>query len=210
EVEITCEPSGFSADHFGALVTTSNLLQSNTGGSLGLAVSQLLLLQMQAAVELVPRRGGGHEVWIRMPLSRVAGAEGELRVLELPVPTALSNGEQVAAVAVEPVEAAVGMVELLVNLNVAVVSVQETERIDALMRDGALGLLVLSSPFEGRNGREILNHLRLPPATKVMLLTAAAEIPGRMGWLRDRNCVQVASDAVRDTLHAALRTLLAG
>ena len=31
-----------------------------------------------------------------------------------------------------------------------------------------------------------------------------------MGWLRDRNCVQVAADADRDTLHAALRTVLAG
>ncbi len=209
EVEIACEPSGFSADHFGALVTTHDLLQSNVGASLGLAVSQQLLTQMQAAVELVPRRTGGHEVWIRMPLNRVAGEEGELRVLELPIPPALLNGEQVAVVAVEPVEAAVGLVELLVNLGVPVVSVQEIERIDALIRDDTLGLLVISSPFEGRNGREILNHLGLSPETNVMLLTSADEVPGRMGWLRDRNCVQVASDADRDTLHAALRTMLA-
>ncbi len=210
EIEIACEPSGFSADHFGALVTTTDLLQSNAGGSLGLAVSQQLLRQMQAAVELVPRRSGGHEIWIRLPLNRVAGAEGELRVLEPPIPPALLNGEQVAVVAVEPLRSAVGMVELLVDLGVPVVSVQDIERIDALMRDNALGTLVLSSPFEGKKGREILNHLGLPPETNVLLLTAAAEVPGKMGWLRDRNCVQVAADADRDTLHAALRTMLAG
>ena len=210
EIEIACEPSGFSADHFGALVTTTDLLRSNLGGSLGLAVSQQLLLQMKAAVELVPRRAGGHEVWIRMPLNRVAGAEGELRVLELPIPPALLSGEQVAVVAVEPVATAVGLVELLVDLGVPVVSVQEVERIDALMRDDALGLLVLSSPFDGESGRDILTHVGLPPETNVMLLTSADEVPGRMGWLRDRNCVQVALDADRDTLHAALRTVLAG
>ncbi len=210
EMEIACEPSGFSADHFGALVTTTELLHSNMGGSLGLAVSQQLLMQMKAAVELVPRRTGGHEVWIRMPLNRVAGAEGELRVVELPIPPALLNGEQVAVVAVEPVATAVGLVELLVDLGVPVVSVQSVERIDALMREGALGLLVLSNPFEDLSGREILSHLGLAPETNVMLLTEAAEVPGRMGWLLDRNCVQVALDADRDTLHAALRTVLAG
>ncbi|MGH8026756.1 MAG: sensor histidine kinase [Pseudoxanthomonas sp.] len=210
EIEIACEPSGFSADHFGALVTTTDLLQSNAGGSLGLAVSQQLLQQMRAAMELVPRRSGGHEVWIRLPLNRMAGAEGELRVLEPPLPPALLNGEQVAVVAVEPAQRAAGLVELLVDLRVPVVSVQDIGRIEALMRDNVLGTLVLSSPFEDRNGREILNQLGLPAETNVMLLTSADEVPGRMGWLRDRNCVQVVSDADRDTLHAALRTVLAG
>lgn len=209
EMEIACEPSGFSADHFGALITT-DLLQSNAGGNLGLAVSQQLLSQMQAAVELVPRRSGGHEVWIRLPLNRVAGAEGELRVQEPPIPPALLNGERVAVVAVEPTHSAVGVVELLVDLGVPAVSVQDIERIEALLRDDMLGALVLSSPFEGVHGREVLNRLGLPPETSVLMLTAPAELPGKMGWLRDRNCVQVASDADRDTLHVALRALLAG
>jgi hypothetical protein len=78
------------------------------------------------------------------------------------------------------------------------------------VREGALGLLVLSNPFEHMSGRDILNHLGLAAETNVMLLTEAAEVPGRMGWLLDRNCVQVALDADRDTLHAALRTVLAG
>jgi signal transduction histidine kinase len=210
EMEIACEPSGFSADHFGALITTDDLLRSNAGGSLGLAVSQQLLLQMRAAVELVPRRSGGHEVWIRLPLNRIAGAEGELRMLEPPIPPALLDGEQVAVVAVEPAHSAAGLVELLVDLGVPVVSVQDIGRIEALLRDGTLGTLVLSSPFEGVHGREILNRLGLPLETDVLLLIAPAELPGKMGWLRDRNCVQVAADADRDTLHAALRAMLGG
>lgn len=210
EMEIACEPSGFSADHFGALITTAELLRSNAGGSLGLAVSQQLLQQMRAAVELVPRRSGGHEVWIRVPLDRVAGADGELRMLEPLLPPALDDIEQVAVVAVEPAQRAASVVELLVDLGMPVVAVQDIERIRALALDGALGTLVLSSPFEGSNGREILNRLGLRAETNIMLLASADELPGRMGWLRDRNCVQVASDADRDTLHAALRTVLAG
>lgn len=82
EIEIGCEPSGFSAGHFGALITSNELLQSNIDGSLGLAVSQQLLLQMRAAVELVPRCTGGYEVWIRMPLDHGAGVGDELHVRE--------------------------------------------------------------------------------------------------------------------------------
>ena len=210
EIEIACEPSGFGADHFGPLVTTADLLRSNASGSLGLAVSQQLLLQMRATVELVSRRGGGHEVWIRLPLDRVASAEGELRVLDSPLSSALLNGEKVAVVAVEPAQRANSLAELLVGMGVPVVPVQDIGRVEVLLRDGALGALVLSSPFEGRNGREILNRLGLPAQIGVMLLTSADEVPGRTGWLRDRNCVQVACDADRDTLHAALHTVLAG
>lgn len=210
EIEIASEPSGFGADHFGPLITTTDLLQSNARGSLGLAVSQQLLQQMRAKVELVSRRGGGHEVWIRLPLDRAASAEGELRVLESSPASALSNGKKVAVVAVEPAQRATEMVELLVDLGASAVSVQDIGRIEALMRDGTLGALLLSSPFEGSSGREILNRLQLPAETSVMLLTPADDVHGRTGWLRDRNCVQVASNADRDTLHAALRTVLAG
>ena len=210
EVEIAHEPSGFSADHFGALVTTTDLLQSNAGGSLSLAVSQQLLLQMQAVVELVPRRSGGHEVWIRIPLSHVPGREDELRGPELPRPPALLKSEHIAVVAVEPVPRAAVLVELLADLGVPAVPVQEIERIAALMRDNALGALILSSSFEGKSWREVLIRLEMPPETKVLLLTAAAELPGKKDWLRNRNCVQVAADADHDTLHAALRTMLAG
>ena len=210
EIEIACEPSGFEADHFGPLVTTTDLLQSNAGGSLGLAVSQQLLQQMQATVELVSRREGGHEVWIRLPLNRVAGAEGGLHVQESSLPPAMLNGGKVAVVAVEPPQRAASVTELLADLGVPAVSVQDIERIGALMRDDALGALVLSSPFGESNGREILHRLQLPADTNVMLLTSAEEVPGRTGWLRDRNCVQVAADADRDTLRAALCTMLAG
>ena len=210
EIEIACEPSGFSAEHFGALVTTDHLLLSNAGGSLGLAVSQQMLRQMLAAVELVPRRAGGHELWIRMPLNRIAGDEGVLQVLERPIPPALLGSDQVAVVAVEPVSAAVKMVELLVDLGVPVVAVQEAGRIAALMREDALGALILSSPFDGDDGHELLKKLELPNEANVLLLTAAEQVPGKMGWLRDRNCVQVSAEADRDTLHAALRTVLGG
>ena len=210
EVEIACEPSGFSAEHFGALVTTDHLLLSNAGGSLGLAVSQQILRQLQAAVELVPRRKGGHELWIRMPLNRVGSGEDALQVLERPIPPALLSGDQVAVVAVEPVSAAVQMVELLVDLGVPVVAVQEAGRISALMREDAMGALILSSPFDGDDGHELLKKLELPNEANVLLLAAAEQVPGKMGWLRDRNCVQVNAEADRDTLHAALRTVLGG
>lgn len=210
EIEIGCEPSGFSAEHFGALFTTDDMLLSNIGGSLGLAVSQQLMQQMGAALELVPRRAGGYELWVCVPLQRVAGAEGQLQVIERPIPSALLSGEQVAVVAVEPVSAAVSTVELLVDLGVPVVAVQETERIAALMRQGALGALIVSSPFDGRESGPLLKHLALPAEARVLLLTEATEVSGKMGWLRDRNCVQVAADADRDTLYAALRTILAG
>lgn len=210
EIEIASEPSGFDAELFGPLVTTTELLKSDATGNLGLAVSQLLLQQLRATVELVSRRGGGHELWIRLPLDRVADAEDGLRVRESLLPAALLSGEKMAVVAVEPAQRASSVAELLVELGVPVVSVQEVERIEALLRDDALGALVLSNPFEGRNGREILERLELPVESGVMLLTSAEEIPGRSGWLRDRNCVQVAADADHDTLHAALRTVLAG
>lgn len=209
EIEIAGEPSGFGAELFGPLITTTELLKSNATGSLGLAVSQLLLQQLRGIVELVSRRGGGHELWIRLPLDHVAGAEGGLRVRESLFPPALRGGEKVAVVAVEPAQRACSVVELLVDLGVPVVSVQEVGRIETLLRDDALSTLVLSSPFEGRNGREILERLALPMESGIMLLTSADEIPGRSGWLRDRNRVQVAADADHDTLHAALRTVLA-
>ena len=113
-------------------------------------------------------------------------------------------------VAVEPAQRATHMVELLADLGAPVVSVQDIGRIEALLRDEALGALVLSSLFKGNSGREILKRLQLPTETNVVLLTSADEVPGRTGWLRDRNCVQVASDADRDTLHAALHAILAG
>ena len=209
EIEIAGEPSGFDAELFGPLITTTELLKSDSAGSLGLAVSQLLLQQMRATVELVSRRGGGHELWIRLPLDRGFDTEGGLRVRESLFPPALRGGEKVAVVAVEPAQCACSVVELLVDLGVPVVSVQEVARIETLLRDDALGTLVLSSPFEGRHSREVLDRLQLPVESGVMLLTSADEIPGRSGWLRDRNRVQVAADADRDTLHAALRTVLA-
>ena len=119
-------------------------------------------------------------------------------------------GQQVAVVAVEPAQAAADIVELLVDLGVPVVAVHEAERITALMRDSALGTLVLSSTLDGKSGRHWLQQLGLPTEAHVLLLTAPKDLPGKMGWLRDRNCVQVAADADRDTLHAALRTVLAG
>jgi signal transduction histidine kinase len=210
EVEIACEPSGFGADHFGPLVTTADLLQSDIGGSLGLAVSQQLLQQLRATVELVPMQGGGHELWVRLPLDRVAGFEGGLRVAEASLSSALPNGGKVTVVAVEPPPRAASVAELLTDLGAPVVSVQGIERIEALMRDDALGALVLSSPFKGSSSRDILDRLQLPAATQVMLLTCADEVPGRTGWSRDRNCVQVASDADCDTLRAALSAVLAG
>ncbi|KAF1712386.1 hypothetical protein CSC70_02360 [Pseudoxanthomonas kalamensis DSM 18571] len=205
EIEIAHEPMGFSADHFGALVTTHDLLQSNPGASLGLAVSQRLLQQMRAQVELVPRVKGGHEIWVRIP-AKVAQGKQPMRLREQRPYPELLNGEKVAVVAVEPVETAATLVELLVDLDVPVVSVYEADRLEALARDGVVASLALSSTFDGMVGREILQRLQLPAQTQVLLL---GELPSAAGgWLQDHRGAFVAADADRVTLDHALRSVL--
>ncbi len=73
EIEINHEPNGFEAARFGALLTSTLLLgQGDPGGSYALAVSQQLLRRLRAKVELVELHGGGHELWIGVPATRVA------------------------------------------------------------------------------------------------------------------------------------------
>ena len=94
EVEISTEPQGFRVAHFGPLVTTSELLHSNTMGSLALAVSQQILRRMDAELELVPRKEGGCLVWFRVPV-RQPGSNAFV--------AAASTGPTVAVV-VQPVQ----------------------------------------------------------------------------------------------------------
>lgn len=70
DIDIANEPEGFSAEHFGVLVTTTRLLQSNANGSLVLAVSQRMIQDMGGVVEMSPLQEGGYELWIRLPITQ--------------------------------------------------------------------------------------------------------------------------------------------
>ena len=67
DVELETSPVGFSAACFGALVTTRDLLYSNPSASMPLAISQQLLNNLFAKIELVPAQAGGYVLWFQCP-----------------------------------------------------------------------------------------------------------------------------------------------
>lgn len=217
EIELSHEPGGFDAQRFGALATSSDLLrQADADAGLALAASQLLLRRMKARAELVPRQAGGHELWIRVPVPRVLGERvvGKGKLAHSPVreaPAAASRPgaeERIAVVAAESARSAETLVENLTALGVPALAVDEPARIEALLRDDAVSLLVLSAGFGGGAGRELAR--RLGHGTGVaMLLLDAAEQPDETGWRRDGRHVVASPRADRDTLHAVLAELLA-
>ncbi|GAB3090746.1 sensor histidine kinase [Lysobacter terrae] len=70
DVELETSPVGFPAVLFGALLTTRDLLYSNPSASLPLAISQQLMNNLSATIELVPAQAGGYVLWFRIPLQR--------------------------------------------------------------------------------------------------------------------------------------------
>ena len=68
EIELECTPDGFIAERFGALTTTHDVLASDHGASVGLAVAQKLTRQLGGTIELVPVLQGGHDLSIRLPV----------------------------------------------------------------------------------------------------------------------------------------------
>ena len=67
DVELEASPNGFPAACFGALLTTRDLLYSNPSASLSLAISQQLLNNLSANIELVPAQAGGYVLWFQCP-----------------------------------------------------------------------------------------------------------------------------------------------
>jgi signal transduction histidine kinase len=203
EIEIAREPDGFDAAHFGPLLTTSDLLgQGEAGGSYALAVSQLLLLRMRAKMELVPRKAGGHELWIRLPLARAAAEAGQLRLRETAAAQAPAHDGRIAVVAVEPAPLASAIVERLAALGVPALAVPDAPRAEALLREGAVSLLALSARFDGKSARGFARR----GGHEVALLLLDAD---ERGWRRDGRCVRVSPQADADTLQAALAAALA-
>lgn len=206
EIELGCEPNGFDATRFGALVTSSDLLQqTDAAGSYALAASQLLLRRLRAKVELVPRNNGGHELWLRMPIVRAAPEPGQLHAREI-APTPSAPGERIAVVAVEPAGTADLLVELLAELGVPALAVAEATRVEALLRDGAVALLALSGRFDGQSGRTFAEQAGV--AADVALLLLDERAPADEGWRHDGRSVAASAHADRDTLHAALAAAL--
>ncbi len=100
EVEISAEPDGFKASHFGPLITTSEVLHSNSMGSLELAVSQQILRRMDARIELVPAAQGGYLVWFRIPV-RQSENEGAADPKTVAVAVTEANREPLDSVLLE-------------------------------------------------------------------------------------------------------------
>lgn len=199
---------GFDAARFGALVTSSDLLQqTDAAGSYALATSQLLLRRLRAKVELVPRNNGGHELWLRVPVVRAAPEPGQLHAREIaPAPSA--PGERIAVVAVEPAAIADLLVELLAGLGVPALAVTEATRVEALLRDGAVALLVLSGRFDGQSGHAFAEQSGIAADVALLLLDQSA--PADQGWRHDGRSIRASVQADRDTLHAALAAALGG
>lgn len=209
EIELAREPDGFDAQRFGALATSSDLLaQTDAGGSLALAASQLLLRRMKARVELVPRKAGGHELWIRVPVARVVGEPTRSHAVERAGAAARPDAERITVVAAQPARTAEALVEVLTALGVPALAATEPARVEALLRDGAVSLLVLSADFGDGVGRELARGLGRGAGVAVLLLDAAART-GETGWTRDGRSVVASPHADRDTLRAVLAELLA-
>lgn len=68
EIEMECRPANFIAERFGTLTTTHDVLASDHGAAVGLAVVQQLVLQLEGTMELVPVLEGGHDLSVQLPV----------------------------------------------------------------------------------------------------------------------------------------------
>ncbi|XQA62231.1 sensor histidine kinase [Xanthomonas sacchari] len=189
EMELACEPDGFAAERFGPLVTTHDLLLHHAEGSLGLAVSQTLLRQLRAQVELVRRQDGGCDLWCRVPVrgDRAAnapnppGMPGDV-LLALPKGTL---AERIEAILVE----------------------RGRRTIDPQRRGAGDGPLALAITAQGDDGASVMalrERLGIAADTVLLLIGDAAWGDQDSGF-----CVQLGADAGDATLAAVLDDLLA-
>lgn len=191
EVEISAEPQGFRAERFGALVTTSELLHSNTMGSLALAVSQQILRRMHADLEVVPRKEGGYLVWFRVPVKP---------------PTKTVAPEQVeatVAVAVQSAQLQGTVVAMLAELQANTVTVATMDDAQALVRSGAADACVLSF------GRDVEDGLRCGSMDGIPVLLFDQQFE-TSGWVLDGDCIRLAPGCDNQTLRDALTAMLSG
>jgi len=188
DVEISAEPQGFRVAHFGPLVTTSELLHSNTMGSLALAVSQQILRRMDAELELVPCKKGGYLVWFRVPV-RQPGRRG---------PT--------VAMMVQPAQLRDAVVTMLAEMEAQAVTAATMEEVEALVRSGASDACVMSSAFDVQAG--LLHRSGSIEGVPMLLFDGEFDHPNESGWVWDGHCIRLAPACDSRTLRDALTAML--
>ncbi len=190
EIELEAEPSGLSAERFGELVTTVDLLHSNARGSLLLAASQNLLQRLNAAVELVERVEGGHLLWIRIP----ALAPGVAAAASTPTLDA-----RLVVVSLKDGALARRVVAILQGKGVPAIESHANGRMQALLRSGDLRASVVDDGDE--SGKAITQPM--------LIVDADAGEAGRDGWTQVGNRIRVPGSIGDATLEEALDILLA-
>lgn len=199
EVEISAEPQGFRAAHFGPLVTTSELLHSNTMGSLALAISQQILRRMDAELELVPRKEGGHLVWFRVPVRQTEG-HGIV---------APESVRSTVAVAVRPSQLQDTVVAMLADMGAATVFAATMGDAEALVRTGTADACVLSLGLVPE-GAALLNRRGAMEGIPMLLFEGEFDPLNESGWVWDGHCIRLAPGCDSRTLRDALTAMLSG
>ncbi|MDQ1091820.1 signal transduction histidine kinase [Xanthomonas sacchari] len=190
EMELVCEPDGFAAEHFGPLVTTDDLLLHHAEGSLGLAVSQTLLRQLRAQVELVRRQDGGCDLWCRMPV------RADQALAPSPSPLGVTGDVLVAL----PRDALAERID-------AMLAARGRRTIDLQRQracDGPLALAIAAAGDDGASVMALRGRLGISAETVLLLIGDAAWGDTDSGF-----CVQLGADASDATLAAVLDDLLA-
>ncbi|PNS08799.1 sensor histidine kinase [Solilutibacter silvestris] len=195
EIELEAEPDGLSAERFGELVTTVDLLHSNAHGNLLLAASQALLQRLQAKVELVERVQGGNLLWIRVPVSTSAKGVG----LDSDGGAPRDFDARVVAVALDDRVLAARVVAALQAKGIPAIETQSAGRIAAFQRGGDLRAIVVDAGHE----------LTASGIATMMLVEHGGRAGERDGWAYDRGIVRVTDAIGDDALREALDALLA-
>lgn len=190
EVEISAEPDGFKASHFGPLITTPEVLRSNAMGSLELAVSQQILRRMDARIELVPAAQGGYLVWFRIPV-RQASNGGTPDPKAVAVAVAEANRESLDSV--------------LLELGATVVVAPTIAEAERLIRDGVANACVMSREILERDGAAPFTELERVPT---MIIGAEEASAGEAGWISDGVRISVATGYDRKALYDAVTAML--
>lgn len=205
EVELEAEPAGLSAERFGELVTTADLLGSNVGGSLVLAASQCLLQRLDATVELVERREGGHLLWFRVPM-RPAPADGA-NAAALRDGPGIGDEAGLVAVCLDDAGLAGRLLGLLGGLGVPVVELHGPRQVEALLHEGGLRALVLSPSSAGDAGGDD-ELLAISGGHALLLVQPGDAGDGHDSWVQDGRVIRVSAGIGDDALKEVLAALL--
>lgn len=208
EVELEAEPSGLAAERFGELVTTADLLGSNVRGSLVLAACQCLMQRLDATVELVERREGGHLLWFRVPV-RPVPSTGKRTGASRDAP-GIDRDAGLVAVCVDDADLSARLVDLLGEMEVPVVAAHGSWQVEALLDAGGLRALVLShSPDNDARAGD--NELLAVADGHALLLVQPADTAADLGdgWVQDGSVIHISAGIGDEALKEVLAVLLA-